>query len=168
MTSIILVYSIGCFYAYFYPMKYYEEIVGVSQKYDIDGALVASIANVESNFKNDAKSNKGAIGIMQIMPSTAEWIASKLNKEYAEEMLYEPSYNIELGAYYLSYLIDSFEDEKLVICAYNAGQGNVSNWLANKEYSSDGKSLNKIPFKETENYLNKVTKNYRYYKNKYK
>lgn len=168
MTSIILVYSIGCFYAYFYPMKYYEEIVDVSQKYDIDGALVASIANVESNFKNDAKSNKGAIGIMQIMPSTAEWIASKLNKEYAEEMLYEPSYNIELGAYYLSYLIDSFGDEKLVICAYNAGQGNVSNWLANKEYSSDGKSLNKIPFKETENYLNKVAKNYRYYKNKYK
>ena len=105
---------------------------------------------------------------MQLMPSTAEWLAGKVGEEYSDERLYEPEFNIKLGSYYLSYLIKYFGDRKLAICAYNAGQGNVSNWLEDKRYSTDGKTLDNIPFEETKNYLNKVYKNYRYYKNKYK
>ena len=105
---------------------------------------------------------------MQIMPSTAKWIAQKIGEDYSEEKLLNGEYNLKIGSWYLSYLIDYFNDEKLGICAYNAGQGNVSMWLKNEEYSQDGKTLKKIPFEETKNYLNKVYKNYKYYKNRYK
>ncbi len=168
LCAVVLSFCIGCFYAFNYPMKYSNEIKEYSLAYNIDGAIVASVANVESNFRVGAKSNKGAVGIMQLMPSTAEWVASQLREEFDEERLTEAKYNLKLGSYYLSYLINYFGDEKLGICAYNAGQGNVSAWLKNKEYSADGKTLNKIPFKETKNYLSRVLKNYKYYKNKYK
>lgn len=166
--SIILTYTIGCFYSYFYPMSYSQEIIKYSQEYDVDSALVASVINTESSFKENVQSQKGAVGLMQLMPSTAEWLAGKVGEEYSDERLYEPEFNIKLGSYYLSYLIKYFGDRELAICAYNAGQGNVSNWLEDKRYSTDGKTLDNIPFEETKNYLIKVYKNYRYYKNKYK
>jgi len=165
---IILFYSISAYYAYFFPMKYQEKIEILSDKYDVSGAIVASIANVESNFNEKAVSNKGALGVMQLMPSTAEWLAEKTGIEYDKEKLFDGEYCLELGAYYISFLIDFFDDERLAICAYNAGQGNVSYWLTNKQYSSDGKTLDYIPFEETRNYLAKVLNQYNYYKNKYK
>ena len=165
---IILSFCIGAFNAYFYPLCYKEQIEICSKDYGVKGALVASIANVESNFKEKALSNKGAVGVMQLMPATAEWLAGKIGIDYDKEMLLNGEYNIKLGAYYLSYLIDYFQNEKLGVCAYNAGQGNVSAWLKNKEYSKDGKYLDKIPFEETKNYIIKVYKNYKYYKNQYK
>lgn len=164
----MLTFCLHCFYSYFYPMKYKEEIEMLGQEYDVKSALIASVVNSESGFNESAQSSKGACGIMQIMPTTAEWVALKIGKEYSQEKLFDVKYNLEIGTYYLSYLIKYFNDEKLAICAYNAGQGNVSNWLKNEEYSSDGKSLFKIPFKETEDYLNKVYKNYNYYLRKYK
>ena len=168
LCVIILSFFIGAFNAYFYPMTYKEEIQLYSKNYEVSGALIASVANVESNFKEDAVSNKGAKGIMQLMPNTAKWIAGKIGENYSDELLTQGEYNIKLGSYYLSYLIKYFQDEKLGVCAYNAGQGNVSSWLKNQEYSKDGKTLIKIPFPETQNYLNKVYKNYNYYKNRYK
>lgn len=149
-------------------MTYREEITSFGNAYGVKSALVASVANVESNFNENAVSNKGAVGVMQIIPSTAQWLASKIGEEYSEEKLLDGKFNLKLGTYYLSYLINYFGNEKLGICAYNAGQGNVSSWLKNGEYSKDGKNLDKIPFEETKNYLNKVYKNYNYYKNRYK
>ena len=87
---------------------------------------------------------------------------------YEKQKMFEPETNIKYGCFYLRYLIDKFSDLDAVICAYNAGQGNVKSWLENNEYSSDGKTLKKIPFQETENYLNRVRKSYFYYKNRYK
>lgn len=168
LLAVILTFLLSCFNNFFYPMAYQNEITLLGDKYRINSSLIASVANVESNFDEKAKSSKGAIGIMQLIPSTAEWLAKKLNIEYSEEKLLVAEYNLNLGSYYLAYLIDYFGDEKLAICAYNAGQGNVSSWLKNQEYSKDGKNLDKIPFKETKNYLNKVFKNYNYYKNRYK
>lgn len=164
----ILTFCIGAFNAYFYPMTYKDEILKLGNDFGVKSGLIASVANVESNFNEKACSNRGAIGVMQLMPSTAQWIAGKLGESYSEEMLENGEYNLKLGSYYLSYLIDYFDDERLGICAYNAGQGNVSAWLKNQDYSKDGKTLEEIPFKETKNYLNKVYKNYNYYKNRYK
>lgn len=164
----ILSFCIGCFNAYFYPMKYKEDIVEIAEKTGVEGALIASIANVESGFQENAISRKGAIGIMQLMPSTAEWVAGKNRIQYSEDMLQCAGYNIEIGSLYLAYLISCFGDRDVGICAYNAGQGNVASWLSNKNYSHDGKSLKQIPFKETREYLSKVKKNYQYYKNRYK
>ena len=168
LCAVVLTFCIGAFNECFYPMTYKEEIYTLGNTYGVKSALIASVANVESNFKEEAVSNKGAVGVMQLMPSTAEWLANKLGIEYYEKKLFEGEYNLELGSYYLAYLINYFKDEKLGICAYNAGQGNVSLWLKNKDYSKDGKTLDKIPFEETKNYINKVYKNYNYYKNRYK
>lgn len=168
MCAIMLTYTVGSVFEYLYPMKYSQEIISYAEIYNVDSALVASVINTESNFDEKAKSKKGAIGLMQIMPSTAEWVAGKIGLEYNEENLYNGNYNIEIGTFYLSYLNSYFNDEKLALCAYNAGIGNVKSWLANEEYSTDGKSLSKIPYNETKKYLNKVYKNYHYYKNKYK
>lgn len=164
----MLTYGIGCFYAYFYPIKYKEEIIVFAEENEIDGALIASLVNVESGYKEKAKSNKGAVGLMQLMPTTAEWLAGKMNLEYSEEKLLDAEYNLRIGSYYLAYLIKYFENEKLGICAYNAGQGNVQAWLKDVKLSPDGKTLKVIPYKETENYLNRVLKNYHYYKIRYK
>lgn len=149
-------------------MSYSHEIKQTALKCQIDGALIASVANVESGFKSESLSNKGAVGIMQLMPETAKWIADKNHIEYDENELMNAEYNIMLGGYYLSYLLNYFGDVQLGICAYNAGLGNVNKWLNNKECSEDGKTLIKIPFKETREYLSKVNKNYYYYKNRYK
>ena len=72
-----------------------------------------------------------------------------------------------MGSYYLSYLIKYFKDEKLGLCAYNAGLGVVKEWLKDERFSKDG-VLEKIPYEETSNYYNRILKNYKYYKNKYK
>lgn len=167
IISIILTYSIGAFYAYFYPMKYCDEIKSYSMDFDVEPALVASVINVESGYNELSVSSKGAEGLMQIMPSTGRWLAEKLKETYEDGILLNGEYNIKLGAYYLSYLFSQFGDTKLVLCAYNAGQGKVKEWLRDERYSSDGKTLDKIPFIETENYLKKVEKNYAYYKNRY-
>lgn len=165
--SIILTYSLGAFYAYFYPLKFSDEVIEYSLKFNVDPALVASVINVESGYNENAISSKGAKGLMQIIPSTGKWLSEKINEEYDEELLLNATFNIKLGSYYLSYLIERFEDEKVAICAYNAGQGNVKEWLKNEKYSKDGKILIEIPFEETKNYINKIEKNYRYYKNRY-
>lgn len=167
IVAIILSFSIGAFYSYFYPLKYKDSIIKYGEIYGVEAGIIASVANVESGFNEDAKSNKGAIGIMQLLPNTAKWVAEKIDEDYSEEMLFSGEYNIKLGTYYLSYLLTQFHDSKVALCAYNAGEGNVKTWLKNKEFSSEGVSLNKIPFKETENYLNRILKNYSYYKVKY-
>lgn len=168
IIAVIATFCIGAFYSYFYPMDYKDQIVEYSQLYGIDAGIVASVANVESGFNENALSSKGARGVMQLIPSTAEWLAGKLGEDYSEEMLYNGEFNIKLGSFYLAYLVAMFGNEKTAICAYNAGQGNVKNWLKSEEYSRDGKTLKKIPFAETKEYLNKVLKNYEYYKNRYK
>lgn len=104
---------------------------------------------------------------MQILPSTAEWVCKKTGQEFSENRLYDPYFNIQIGGYYVSYLINYFGDENLAICAYNAGMGNVKKWLSNVEFSSDGKNVENIPYKETENYLKLVQKNKKIYKNKF-
>jgi len=165
-VSILLVISLNILYNFFYPIKYREEIEKYSEKYDVEASLIASVINVESEYKIDRISQKGAIGLMQILPSTAEWIANKLGEEYIEDKLFESDCNIRYGSYYLSYLINYFGDENLAICAYNAGMGRVKSWLKSENFYVNGK-ICEIPYWETKNYYTKVIKNKRYYKNKY-
>ena len=97
------------------------------------------------------------MGLMQLLPSTAKWLAEKLELEmFDDSQLLEPSVNIKLGTYYLSYLQDKFESPEAVLSAYNAGETIVRTWLQNQEYSIDGVSLQKIPYLETKNYVEKV------------
>ncbi|WP_245592043.1 lytic transglycosylase domain-containing protein [Clostridiisalibacter paucivorans] len=149
-----------------FPIKYRGYIDEYAYKYSIDPLLVASIIKTESGYDKDALSSKGAMGLMQILPSTGKWAAENLKLEnFNEEKLYNPETNIMIGCWYINNLNNQFDDElRLVLAAYNGGSGNVSKWLKNEKYSNDGKELNKIPFKETEDYIEKVLKTYKLYK----
>ncbi|WP_330389048.1 lytic transglycosylase domain-containing protein [Alkaliphilus peptidifermentans] len=149
-----------------YPIHYQELIDKYSDMYDVDPYLVAAIIRNESRFNPDAISRKEARGLMQIAPITGEWASEKLGIEnYSEEMLFEPELNIRIGCWYLNILYGEFGDNlQLIIAAYNAGNGNVSRWLDNPEYSSDGKDLDVIPFGETRIYLQRVNRDYTRYR----
>lgn len=145
-----------------YPIKYKKEISECSQKYDIDESLIYAIIKSESSFYPNRESKAGACGLMQIMPNTMKYIKgdSKLDKD----KLFEPSFNIEVGTKYLRYLFNKFKKTELVICAYNAGEGNIKKWLNDTRYSLDGETLIDIPFLETRKYLKKVLGSEKIYK----
>lgn len=141
----------------FYPIKYSNYVKNAAENYNLEEALIYSVIKTESNFNPDADSNAGAKGIMQIMPKSFEWM-QKLRKENLNESeLYNPETNIDYGCYLLRYFLDFYRDERCAVAAYNAGFV-VSGWLSNEEYSSDGKTLDSIPYNETSNYVEKVEK----------
>ena len=156
-------FGVSCLYAKIFPLKYQNEIAVASQTFEVDPVLVASVINSESSFNSVAVSAKGAEGLMQILPTTAEYLARKL--KYGDYDLKNPEDNIMLGTYYLSLLFDDFEDEVLVLCSYNAGPNKVKNWLSNSSYLDEDNNL-KIPFKETEKYVEKCLRAKKYYNTK--
>lgn len=162
--SVILVFVIALFLIFnfvLYPKKYSNYISEYSSEYNIESALVYAIIKAESDFDKTAKSSAGAIGLMQILPSTGRYIASALNEQFEENNLFEPKTNIRYGCYYLRYLFDRFDDTHAVICAYNAGEGVVRKWL-----DEDGKlDETKISYSETKTYFRKVKDYYAVYKN---
>ena len=148
-----------------YPFKYREEIVYYSELYGLDKALVFSVIKVESDFVETAVSNKGAMGLMQITLSTANYIAS-LKGDKSFDML-NGKQNIEYGCYYLRYLYNKFPDAKTMLCAYNAGEGRVKAWLNDKKYSMSGITIDYIEYAETREYVKKIEKTFKIYKKLY-
>ena len=154
------------------PDEYASFVEKYSAEYGVPEDLVYAVIKTESGFDSSAVSNKGAVGLMQMMPSTFEWITNDLLRDYhGAGMLYDPETNIKYGTYYLSRLYGRFGDWNTALAAYNGGEGNVSDWLADTRYSSDGKKLiiDNIPreFSETENYVKKVNKAFEKYKTLY-
>lgn len=145
-----------------FPMKYREYIQEYSERNNVDPYLVLAMIKVESNFDPKAVSHKNARGLMQISEKTGAWGAEKLKLDkYRADSLFDPETNISIGCWYLNVLSGEFGGNiQLILAAYNGGSGNVNEWLKNKSYSSTGKSLDKIPFRETEIYVRKV-QNYR-------
>ncbi len=144
-----------------YPLKYKEHVYKYSNFYKVDPYLVFAVMKAESSFKPNAVSNKNARGLMQITQTTGEWIAKKIDmKDYSFDRLFDPETNIQMGCWYVKWLIDYFEGQPdLAIAAYNGGTGNVKEWLKDKNLSDNGKTLKRIPFKETSDFLKRV-KNY--------
>lgn len=154
---LIFIFFINITQKVLYPIMFENEISDVSCKYCVSKELIYSIINAESSFNVNAKSEKGALGLMQILPTTAVYIAKKIS--YQNEIdLFNASCNIELGTAYLSYLQNIFQNLDFVICAYNAGEGNVKRWI------SDGRI--DIRFEETRNYLKRVKLNLNFYSKK--
>ena len=138
-----------------YPVRYKSEITRACAEYELDESLVYAVIGCESGFDKSARSSRGAVGLMQLMPQTAEWCAKMAREEFSAEKLTEPGYNVSLGCRYLKYLIDKFKSEKWAVAAFNAGEGNVKNWLDTDK---------KIRFPETEAYVNNVFAARRIYK----
>ena len=170
IVMILLALAVRFVYNYLdnmmYPLKYEYYISSYSQKYGLDKFLVAAVIKTESNFIPDAHSGK-ARGLMQLTDETALWIANKMDIEFQPEDVVDPQTNIEMGCYYLKYLIDKYDNCDTALAAYNGGMGNVSKWLADKKYSDDGKTLKYIPFEETRNYVVRVNKYKQIYNDKY-
>lgn len=153
-----------------YPKKYENIVKTYAQKYQVDELLIYAIIKAESNFKEEVVSNSGAIGLMQIMESTAEEIANELNIEdfTGIEDLKNIETNIEFGVKYFSDLLKEYDNNYLLaLAAYNAGKGNVIKWINNGIIKSDGSDIENIPFKETNIYVRKIVRDYEIYQKIY-
>lgn len=130
-----------------YPIKYRAAVERSARENGLSPSLVFAVIATESGFDETAVSSKGAVGLMQVTPATAEYVRSLTGEDFVESDLTNGEYNIELGCAYLAYLLKSFSDETDAIAAYNAGEGNVRRWK--KEGAG-------VPFKETRDYVKRV------------
>lgn len=167
---VILLFSIGMGFlldmliswgeriAYPKPETYAKYVKTYAERFDVPEHVIYAVIEVESDFDADAVSDAGAVGLMQLMPDTFKWLTQSILFEYCDVGLrYDPETNIRHGTCYLSWLYERYGRWDLVFAAYNAGQGNVDEWLDNEEYADGEGGLAEIPFTETRNYVGKVT-----------
>jgi len=142
-----------------YPLRYQEIVRGHARNYRLDPALLAAVIYQESKFDANARSSSGAIGLMQLLPDTAQGIAARTGgNRFVVSDLYVPELNVRYGAWYLRHLLDKYGDERTALAAYNAGQANVDRWQA----AGEG-----IEFGETRHYVARVEKLRRIYAQAY-
>jgi peptidoglycan lytic transglycosylase len=138
------------YYRLRYPLSYESIVRGHARNYDLDPALLAAVIYQESKFRADARSDAGAVGLMQLRPETAKGIALRTGgSKFRVDDLTDPEINVRYGSWYLRHLLDKYEDEQLALAAFNAGQGNVDSWR------EQGKG---IAFEETRHYVDHVEK----------
>jgi soluble lytic murein transglycosylase len=150
-----------------YPIHYQSDIKASAINHKVDPYLVAAIIRAETNYKTGKASKKGAIGIMQIMPDTAQWIieSAKFSNVQLTDIERRADVSIELGSWYLGSLHEQFDHNAIAaVAAYNAGPGNVRSWLNDGVWDGTKETVEQIPFGETRHYIQRVI----YYYNKYK
>lgn len=131
-----------------YPLRYQAIVRGHSRNYRLDAALLAAVIYQESKFDASARSSSGAVGLMQLLPATAQGIALHTGGSgFRVSDLLNPELNVRYGSWYLRHLLDRYGDERLALAAYNAGQHNVDTWRA----AGEG-----IQFAETRHYVARV------------
>jgi soluble lytic murein transglycosylase len=131
-----------------YPLRYEQIVRGHARNYDLDPALLAAVIYQESKFQADAHSRSGAIGLMQLLPATADGIALHTGGTgFRIQDLYSPEINVRYGAWYLRHLLDKYGEERMALAAYNAGQRNVDEWRRRGQG---------IVFEETRHYVDRV------------
>lgn len=130
-------------------------IAEYAHKYRVQRHLVEAVMHAESKFDQKAVSHVGAVGMMQLMPKTAEWIAQEGELQYTD--LKEPRQNIMLGTWYIDYLLKKYHNnEVLALAAYNAGRGNVDEWITEYGWKDDFTNIKEIPFPETREFVKLV------------
>ena len=155
-----------------YMWPYQNEIVTYANKNNIDPFLVVAVIKNESGFKPGAVSPVGAIGMMQIMPETGEWIARQMGlSSYRMQQLYDPKTNIRMGCWYLSELKYEFRGNMVLqMLAYNAGRGNTHLWMSANGWDYEFGKIANIPYEESRGYVASVLHDrdeyYRLYKDK--
>lgn len=153
-----------------YRLEYRDLIEQYAYAQGLDPAFVAAVIYNESRFDPQAVSRVGARGLMQVMEETGQWIAEKLGETdgYSFDLMFTPETNIRFGTWYLAFLSREFDGDIVkMVAGYHAGQGRVREWLSNPEYSSDGITLEHIPYPDTEQYVQKVVNAYAIYTRHY-
>jgi peptidoglycan lytic transglycosylase len=136
----------------------------ILQQHALDEAWVYGLIRQESRFIANIKSHAGAMGLMQVMPATAKWVAKKLGMQnYRDSLAVEINTNLRLGTYYLKHVLTSFDGQPLLAsAAYNAGPGRAKRWRDTKTLEG-AVYAETIPFRETRDYVKKVLNNSIYY-----
>lgn len=148
-----------------YQKRYIEEVERYSSMFSVDPALVYAVIKTESNFNPEAKSDVGAIGLMQIIEDSFDWVAMKLDRQDLEfSDMYTPEYSIMFGCYMLSYLYDRYGSVELTAAAYHSGMGTVDGWIAAGEVDPENIRLEDIQGSNTSHYVRKILRAYKYYK----
>jgi len=139
------------------PLRHEATIREQARAKRLDPALVAAVIYAESKF-NDSTSSAGALGLMQLLPSTAHFIAQRTGgSRFTTQDLSTPEINIAYGSWYLRYLLDRYAgDEVLALAAYNGGETNVNHWLADARSRGERLGVEGIPFAETRAYVQRV------------
>lgn len=163
---ILLIISNKGFWRFIYPFPYQDIVTKEALANGIDPYLIAALIHTESKFSAGAESGRGARGIMQIMPETGKWAAAQMGMEnFDEDLLFDPASNIKIGAWYLADLHREFNGNRnIALAAYNAGRGNVKQWLERNVWDGEIATVDRIPFPETRNYVVTVMKSYKMYK----
>ncbi|MBE6629238.1 MAG: lytic transglycosylase domain-containing protein [Ruminococcaceae bacterium] len=140
-------------------------VASAAAEFDVPPAMVLAVIRAESEFRPDAVSKAGARGLMQLMPDTFSWLCEQHLKEaHAPQQIDDPAINIRYGTYYLSYLYQQFGSWRVALAAYNAGEGRVTEWLADPALAKGG-TLRRIPFPETAAYVKQTLEYYAEYLN---
>lgn len=159
----------GKVYSLLYPQEYEQQVKKAAAEFHVEEPLIYAVIRTESGFRPEVESSVGAQGLMQLMPSTFDWLQESLDGEitYSSDALSDPEINIRYGTYLLSVLLKQYEVRDTAIAAYNAGTSTVDGWLEDTTISPDGKTLTNIPYEETAGYVKKVDEAYEIYQNLY-
>jgi soluble lytic murein transglycosylase len=130
---------------------------------DAGGGLIRQ----ESAFEPEAHSSANAFGLMQLLPTTARRLAKQANIRYAHARLVDPDYNVRLGTIYVAGLQKQFGNVESALAAYNAGEDRVASWTAGQNYREPAEFVESIPFTETRQYVQIVTRNADIYRRLY-
>ncbi|CAN5673087.1 lytic transglycosylase domain-containing protein [soil metagenome] len=133
-----------------HPLRYEAQIQQASQQSGLEPAFIAAVVYTESRFRPDAESSQNAYGLMQLLPETANFVQQRsgIQGDYRD-----PGINLSLGAWYMGYLEERYDGhERLMLAAYNSGEGRVDGWVAQEGFDIE----RDIPFQETHEYVENV------------
>jgi soluble lytic murein transglycosylase len=159
----------GKIYGMFYQQKYAAQVEKYAKEFNVEEPLIYSVIRTESGFRPEVESHAGAMGLMQLMPSTFDDLQNRLDGEvrYGADSLLDPDINVRYGTYLLSQLLQKYGNIPTAAAAYNAGPAAVDGWLSDGACSTDGKTLTRIPYEETEKYVARIEHAYDLYKKLY-
>ena len=163
--------ALGCraaarhYYRTVYPVKYGDLIQTAAADNGLDPRLLCAIIKAESDFVPTAVSVNDACGLMQLLPSTLDWLQTLTpdDDHYTRADLFDPAVNVRYGAYFVARLQAQFGDVATIAAAYHAGHNGVQRWLQNPAYSADGVHLDVIPYADTAQYVRRIVRNYEIY-----
>jgi soluble lytic murein transglycosylase len=151
-----------------YPRPYTATVEAAAAEFEVDPRLIWAVMREESRFDPEALSYVGARGLMQIMPATQDWIAEQWGEAIPAGDAFAPETNVRMGAWFLRFLLDYFDDDlELAVAAYNGGAGSVDSWLADPLVLDRDDWLRWIGFGETREYLGRVLLSYQVYQQLY-
>lgn len=167
LTSSTFLFS-GMLMKRFYPITYSDTVEKYCRLYNVEKKVVFAVIKCESNFKSDAVSDVGAMGLMQILPDTFFWLQTKTGEDLSEDALFNSEVSIRYGTLLISILLSELNgNEETAVAAYHAGIGSIKTWLKDKKYSSDEKTLKKIPYRDTNVYVERVKTTIKIYEKLY-